>query len=168
MSAPQPPGPPAGPGGAQGGLIGPQWPAAPDCSFAEALAAGGAVLAACRERLPALPQRDLSKPCPSSLSEALALYHAREEEKRKKGLGKTAKAKKVSASALDHGYPGAKEGSGDQSAFWMYVEVSGWVRSARSHFVLRVLQSARHQGCTGAGRAGRAAGGKLIQPPAGM
>jgi hypothetical protein len=105
------------------GRFEPYWAPEQDATFAQALSAGSTVLQQCTAALPSLPPKDISKPCPSSLSEALALYHAREEEKRKKGLGKTAKSKQKPAAALDHGYPGAREGAGDQSAFWMYVEV---------------------------------------------
>ena len=94
-----------------------------ECSFEQAISAGSELLGRCLATLPSLPPKDLGKPCPASLSEALALYHAREEEKRKT-LGKTAKSKQKSSVSWETGYPGAVQGGGDQSAFWMYVEVS--------------------------------------------
>lgn len=103
------------------GALEPYWPAPQECTFEEALSAGRDVVQQCTAAIPSLPPKDYSKPSCASLSEALAIYHARED---KKGQGKTAKSKKQSASALDHGYPGARQGAGEPSAFWMYVEVS--------------------------------------------
>lgn len=117
--------PQAGPPGPTGRAT-PYWPGPPDGSFEEALRADSGVLERAAAALPSLPPKDLTRPYPNSLSEALALYHAREEEKRKKGLGKTnikVKQRSNLTNLQDGEYPGAKQGGGDQSAFWMYVEV---------------------------------------------
>jgi hypothetical protein len=101
----------------------PYWPAGQDATFKQALEAGGGLLGRCAAAIPSLPLDNRPYPGLQSFSEALAIYHAREEEKRKL-LGKQTKAKQRATQSWETGYPGAVQGGGDQSAFWMYVEVS--------------------------------------------
>jgi hypothetical protein len=103
------------------------WEAAPDASFADALTVGADVLSEAATALPTLPSKDLASPFPATLSDAIALVHAREDAKKRQGAHKSSKSKSkrgepFAGPGQEH-YPGARQGGGDLSAFWMYMEV---------------------------------------------
>lgn len=103
------------------------WLGGDDCTFRDALVLGADVREQAANVLPSLGRRDATRHFPASMSDALSLVHAREDAKRKNTTSKMAKGKHKSLVAshigTDTHFPGAKEGGGDASAFWMYLEV---------------------------------------------
>jgi hypothetical protein len=107
----------------------PVWLAGEDATFGDALAVGQEVLGAVRAALPLLPHKDITRPSAATMSEAVGIVHAREDLKKKLQASKAAKSKHKSGTTLasldETRIPGAVQGGGDPSAFWMYVEVGG-------------------------------------------
>ena len=103
-----------------------KWLAGEDASFEEALTAGSEVRQAAVAAGPLLPKRDLSRLYPATMADAVSIVHARVEENKKKAAQSKQKSKSrpgLPPSPSDSHYPGAKQGGGDPSAFWMYIEV---------------------------------------------
>lgn len=119
------------------------WEAGEGCTFEEALTAGAQVFRAAAAALPALPRKDATRHYPSTLQDALALAHSREEAKKKQAANKAAKSKHKSLAAAaaqpasQARFPGAVQGGGDLSAFWMFVEVSRAAATAGGHLTCR-------------------------------
>jgi len=115
-------------------LPAPVWLAENDCTFKEALLVGVEIRRLATEVLPTLGRKDAARHFPATMSDALSLAHAREDAKKKNAINKSAKSKHKSlgqthAGSGDH-FPGATEGGGDASAFWMYLEVGLHLRVA--------------------------------------
>jgi hypothetical protein len=110
------------------------WTAAPSASFEDALVADDSVFHAVADALPALPHRDIRRHYPSTMADAMALVHAKEDAKKKhQAAGKAARkgapaAVAIAAAAAGGGlpraehFPGAVEGAGDTSAFWLCMQ----------------------------------------------
>ena len=116
-----------GPEAGQDGSLLPHWDPPEGVTFEEALRLGADVVQRAREALPALPRKDPTRHYPPTMADAVALVHAREDYKKKKAASLKAQKVKASGSATapaDH-IPGAVQGGGDPSAFWLYVEVRG-------------------------------------------
>lgn len=102
------------------------WLAGDDATFEEALAVGADVRAAAVAAAARLPAKDLGRLYPSTMQDAVSIVHARlEENKRKAAASKQKSKSKAGAphSPSDSHFRGARPGSGDPSAFWMYIEV---------------------------------------------
>lgn len=94
---------------------------------------GGDVRAAVVAAGPRLPRKDLSRLYPATMQDAVAVVHARLEDNKKKAAASKQKSKSKAGapgSLSDSHFPGARPGGGDPSAFWMYIEVSWWLRSS--------------------------------------
>ena len=106
-----------------------KWELGPDATFADALAAHGNLLEQASQAAAALPQKDIARHCPATMQDAVSLVHARAEESKKKAASKQKSKSKAGGGAnspTSTHFPGAVEGGGDASAFWMYIEVGSW------------------------------------------
>lgn len=104
----------------------PSWPVA--ATFEEALTTEKYVFEEAAIALPSLPHRDLTRHYPATMTDAVALVHARDDMKKKVAAAKAAARSKRSFSKSDppsptHGpFPGVRSGGLEPSAFWMYTE----------------------------------------------
>ena len=107
------------------GLGGITWLAGQHATLEEAVAVGGDVRAAAVAAGASLPKKDLSRLYPATMQDAVSIVHARLEENKKKAQQSKQKSKSKGAphSPSDSHFPGARQGGGDPSAFWMYIEV---------------------------------------------
>ena len=79
--------------------------------------------------VPRLPDKDFTRHYPATMTDAVAIVHQRAEEARRRAQSGKNKSKGRGGGGGEGSshFPGAREGGGDPSAFWMYIEVGGWV-----------------------------------------
>lgn len=101
------------------------WLAGEHATFEEALSAGGDVRRQIVAAGPSLPRKDLAgRLYPATMADAVSIVHARLEDNKKKAAASKQKSKSKAGPPPDsHFFPGAKQGGGEPSAFWMYIEV---------------------------------------------
>jgi hypothetical protein len=122
------------------GFGGITWLAGQHATLEEAVAVGAEVRAAAVAAGASLPKKALSRLYPATMQDAVSIVHARLEENKKKAQQSKQKSKSKGAphSPSDSHFPGALQGGGDPSAFWMYIEVSAIVVLPSSPLILRM------------------------------